>query len=159
MSMTGSFGLCPKNSYDSLINFIKAGQSDAAQDLVKEIWDGLEDSASMLENNRCSGEVFLALFEYFKAALDIDIRENADLKKVGENWREITGDYDMAVFTEKEKTQFLSRTDSIHSDQVTQFVNDFFQNDYGEAGQTACDVFIRNLEKLGADSVLIWHLY
>ena len=159
MSMIGNFGLCPKNSYENLISLILSNQLDAANELITKIHDGLLNTASTLENDRCSGEIFIALFHYLETEFEIDIRGNTELKKLSESWREVTGDYDMVSFTEKEKVQLLSLTDKIDYNTITQFINDFFQQDYGTAGQIACDVLIENLKRLGTDDVLIWHLF
>lgn len=158
MSMIGDFGVCTKSSYNSLVDAIRNDQFDVMEDLIQKIYSELENSASALENNKCSGEVFLAVFHYFKTEYGMDMRDNADLKKLNENWREITGDYDMVIVTDEQKTKILSIADHIDYNKVIQFVNDFFQDDYGNAGQIACDVFFENVRNLKPDSILLWHL-
>lgn len=159
MSMIGCFGLCAKDAYDGLLNAVKNDRFDEASDWIMRICSELEGSAPEMEPDGCSGEVFIALFHYLKTEFGIDIRKNADLNKLGEDWREITGDYDMAVFSEQEREQLLPIADQIDFDEVTRFINDFFQTDYGNAGETACQIFFGNLGKLEAGCVLIWHLY
>lgn len=159
MSVIGDFSLCKKSAYNNLVHFIANDQFDEAESLINEIYSELEASASKLENNQCSGEVFIALFEYFNTALGMDVREGMELEKIGEVWRDATGDFEMIVFSEKAKTQFLSIAGTINDHEVVQFINDFFQNDYGQAGQIACNVFFKNLETLDSDTVLIFHMY
>lgn len=159
MSMIGNFGLCPKSNYENLLSLILSNQLDAANDLITKVHDELLNTASTLENNRCSGEIFIALFHYFKTEFEIDVRGNAESEKLNESWRKVTGDYDMISFTAKEKVQLLSLTDQIDYNTIAQFINDFFQQDYGNAGQIACDVLIENLKRLDTDNVLIWHLF
>lgn len=57
------------------------------QGLINKITDELENSESQLGNDKCSGEVFIALLEYFKTTLGVDVGENMDLEELGENWR------------------------------------------------------------------------
>ncbi|MDE7274548.1 MAG: hypothetical protein K2N95_16100 [Lachnospiraceae bacterium] len=159
MSMIGDFGICTKNSYNRLAEAIRNDQLDAVEELTGKLCSELENSMELMENHQCSGEVFLALFQYFKTEFGIDIYGDEERKKLNEEWREITGDYDMIVFTETEKTQFLSLADRIDYDKLAQFMNDFFQDDYGNAGQAACSVFLENLRKMKPDDVLLWHLY
>lgn len=159
MSMIGDFGMCARNSYDSLVDAVRNDQQDTAAELIEKICGEMDASMASMENHQCSGEVFLALFQYFKEEFGIDVHGDEEQKKLNEKWRENTGDYDMILFTEKEKTQFLALSDRIDHDQVMLFVNDFFQDDYGNAGQVSCNVFLENLRKLNADSVLLWHLY
>lgn len=159
MSMIGNFGKCTENDYNCLVAAIRENQPDTADDLIGRLCDELENSAAKLENDQCSGEVFLAVFEYFKTEFDLDLYGGEEQKALYERWREITEDYDVRIFTNKEKEALLSLADHIDSREVAAFVNDFFQNDYGEAGQIACKVLFENLKKLEADSVLLWHLY
>lgn len=159
MSMIGNFGLCPKHSYENLMALIKDDSSDAANDLITEIRGRLIHSSAAPGNSRCSGETFIALFQYLKEEHEIDVRNNELGKLLSEYWRNATGDYDMISFTEKEKNQLLLLTDKIDPNAVTQFINDFYQQDYGKAGQIASDVLFENLKSLDADHVLIWHLF
>lgn len=158
MSMIGNFGICTENNYNCLVAAIRNDQLDAADDWIGKICDALENSAAILENDQCSGEVFLAVFQYFKSEYTIDVHGNSDMRKLNERWREFTGDYDFVVFTQKEKAQFLSLSDEIDYDHVKQYVDDFYQNDYENAGQIACKVLFENLRRLKPDSVLLWHL-
>lgn len=153
MSMTGNFGVSAKSSYDELENLIK--NSKFAEDLIKEIYNEVENSAAELENGKCSGEVFIALFHYLKTVCGIDVRCNS--KVLGEKWRDTTGDFDIIAFCEKEK--ILSLEDTMDYGELSQFINDFFQINYGNAGQIAFGVLINNLKKTGTDHILIWHLF
>lgn len=155
MSMTGNFGVCAKSTYDELENLIKNGKFTEAEDLIKEIYNEVEISTAELENGKCSGEVFIALFHYFKTACGIDVRCNP--KVLGEKWRDTTGDFDVIAFYEKEK--ILSSEDTMDYGELSKFINDFFQIDYGNAGQIAFGVLINNLKNTGTDHVLIWHLF
>lgn len=155
MSMIGDFGVCSKSNYDELENLIKNGRFVEAEDLIKEIYNEVENSAADLENGKCSGEVFIALFHYLKTACGIDVRCNSE--GFGEKWRDTTGDFDVIAFYEKEKVLLLE--DKIDYGQLSQFINDFFQIDYGNAGQIACGVLFNNLKSMGTDNILIWHLY
>lgn len=157
MSMIGSFGVCSKNNYELLVNMLNNDKFAEAENLIKEIYGELQKSEEILENNKCSGEVFIALFHYFKTVLGIDIKSNIQSGVLGEKWRDTTGDYDIAVFYEKEMLLLLE--DKIDYDEIMQFVNDFFEMDYGNVGQIACTVLLNNLKKVEADNILIWHLY
>ncbi len=159
MSMIGSFGLCSSNNYDNLVKLIRDNHFGEANDLINNIYSELENSASKLENDKCSGEVFLAVFDYFNIVLGINVRVNIGLEELGKSWREVTGDYDMIAFLEKDIKQLLSLSDTIDYDAVSQYVNDFFQNDYGDAGRIACNVFMQNLGKLDTNTVLIFQLH
>lgn len=155
MSMIGNFGVCSKTNYDELLKLIKNETDAEAEDLIKEIYNEVEHSAAGLENGNCSGEVFLALFHYLKAVCGVDVRYNQE--EFGEKWRDTTGDFDIIVFCEKE--QILAWEDTMDYDGLLQFINDFFQIDYGNAGQVACDVLLHNLKNTGTGNVLIWHLF
>lgn len=159
MSTIASFGLCSKSAYENFEAIIKNSQFSKAADAINKITTELDNSVPKLENNKCSGEVFLALFEYFNTVLGVNVRENMESKELGEIWRETTNDFDMIAFFEKEKIQLSALADTIDYDGVSQFINDFFQLDYGEAGRTACDVFLNNLNKLDTNTVLIFRLY
>lgn len=154
MSMIGVFGRCSKSNYDKLADLIKNEKSAKTEDLIKAIYSEVENSAAKLENNKCSGEVFIALFHYLKAVCGVDVR--CGTEEVGEKWRDITGDFDVILFHEKE--QVLALEDTIDYDGLMQFINDFFQIDYGNAGQIAWDVLINNLKGTGTENILIWHL-
>ena len=158
MSMIGNFGMCAESDYNSLVAAVRNDQLDTADDWIGKICNELENSTAILENDQCSGEVFLAIFQYFKSEYAVDIYGNEDMRKLNERWREVTGDYDITVFTQKEKTQFLSLIDQIDYDHVMQYVDDFYQNDYGNAGQVACKVLFENLRRMKPDNVLLWHL-
>lgn len=159
MSLIGDFGLCSKSAYNNLVYFIENGQMDKAESSINEMHSELTASASKLENHRCSGEVFIALFEYFNTAFGVNVREDMELGNIGEIWRNATGDFEMIAFSEKATTQLLSLAGTIDDHEVIQFINDFFQNDYGQAGQIACEVFFKNLEAVDSDTVLIFHMY
>lgn len=154
MSMIGVFGICSKSNYDELTDLIKNGESAKTEDLIKELYSEVENSAAKLENGKCSGEVFIALFHYLKTACDVDVRYGTE--EVREKWRDITGDFDIIVFHKKE--QVLALKDTMDGDELLQFINDFFQTDYGNAGQIAWETLLDNLKRTGTESILIWHL-
>lgn len=155
MSMIGEFGVCPKDSYQELKNFIENGKCVKTETLIKKIYTEVENSAAKLENGKCSGEVFIALFHYLKTAYGVDVRR--DLGCFGEKWRDATGDFDIIVFFEKD--QILSLENAVDFNELAQFINDFYQMDYGDTGQIACSVLFNNLKYAGEDTVLIWHLF
>lgn len=155
MSMIGIFGTCSKSNYDELAGLIKSGKSTQTEDLIKTIYGEVKNSAAKLENDKCSGEVFIALFHYLKTACGVDVR--CDIEEIGEKWRETTGDFDIIVFHEKE--QILALEDTIDYDALLQFINEFFQIDYGNAGQIAWEVLLNNLKSTGRENILIWHLF
>ncbi len=78
MSMIGNFGVCSKSKYDELGDLIKNGKSAEAEEIIKEIYKEVEDSAAILENGKCSGEVFIALFQYLKTACGVEGRCNPE---------------------------------------------------------------------------------
>lgn len=158
MSMIGMFGLCSKKSYDSFVNSIRDNELDEIEDLINKIDSEFESTVLELQNDKCPGEVFMALFDYFKIEMGIDVRKNMGVKKLNENWCTRTGDYDMIAFFEKEKTKLSSLAGRIDYDAVSQFVNDFFQYDYGDAGEIAFKVFHDNLGKLETNTVLIFRI-
>ena len=155
MSMIGVFGICSKSNYSELADLINNRKSIQTEDLIKEIYSEVENSAAKLENDKCSGEVFIALFHYLKTACGVDVR--CGMEGFGEEWRNVTGDFDIIVFHEKEKV--LALEDTIDYDGLLQFINDFFQIDYGNAGQIAWDVLLNNLKSIGTKNILIWHLF
>ncbi len=154
MSMIGVFGICSKSNYSELADLINNRKSIQTEDLIKEIYSEVENSAAKLENDKCSGEVFIALFYYLKTACDVDVR--CGMEGFGEVWRNVTGDFDIIVFHEKERV--LALEDTIDYDGLLQFINDFFQIDYGNAGRIAWDVLLNNLKSIGTEDILIWHL-
>ena len=155
MSIIGSFGICPKNNYRMLVELIKNNNLTEAEVLIKKIYYELKDSEEKLENP-CSGEVFIALFDYFKTALGVDVRDNITTD-MAEKWREITDDFDIIVLFNKE--QLLSLEDIIDYNKISQYINDFFQSDCGKIGQTAYTALLNNLRKIDDAHILIWHLY
>lgn len=155
MSLIGVFGICSKSNYDELTDLIKNGESAKTEDLIKEIYSEVENSAIRLENNKCSGEVFIALFHYLKTICGVDVR--CGLEETGEKWRDTTGDFDVITFREKER--ILALEDMIDCDGLLRFINDFFQMDYGSSGQIAWDVLLNNLKSTGKENVLIWRLF
>ena len=154
MSMIGTFGICPKDKYDALMRLIQHDGPDKAENLIKEIYRELEEPAEKLKHGQCSGEIFSALFHYVELTLGIDVRSG--LERFGEIWRETTGDFDVVVFYGAEP--LLPLADAVDFDGLSQFVNDFFQADCGEAPQAACGALLNNLKSLSADEILIWHL-
>lgn len=153
--MIGVFGICSKINYNERADLINNGKSVQTEDLIKEIYSELENSAAKLENDKCSGEVYIALFHYLKTVCGVDIR--CGMEGFGEEWRNVTGDFDIIVFHEKERV--LALEDTIDYDGLLQFINDFFQIDYGNAGQIAWDTLLNNLKSTGAENILIWHLF
>ena len=156
MSMIGIFGLCQKSKYEALVKLVKNKQFKETESLVNEMNMELRESSEKMDNGKCSGEVFLALFEFFKEEYGIDVRGEAEFKETAEQWRDITGDFDMIAFQEKET--FLNMEDGISYDKISQFVSDFFEADYGNMGETACKMLFDNLRKLESGEVLIWQL-
>lgn len=157
MSMIGSFGLCPKEKYEKLVELIEKDALDAADAVINEISEELAKSEGALENDQCSGEVFLALFDYFSTTFGVHIRGGPVQGRICEKWQEATGDFDLAALRDKDRLLFLEK--AIDCEKLSQFISDFFQADYGEAGKTAYEVLFSNLRKTGEDSILIWHLY
>ena len=121
MSMIGVFGICSKSNYNERADLINNGKSVQTEDLIKEIYSELENSAAKLENDKCSGEVYIALFHYLKTVCGVDIR--CGMEGFGEEWRNVTGDFDIIVFHEKERV--LALEDTIDYDGLLQFINDF----------------------------------
>ena len=155
MSMIGVFGICSKSNYNERADLINNGKSVQTEDLIKEIYNEVENSVAKLENDKCSGEVYIALFHYLKTVCGVDVR--CGMEGFGEEWRNVTGDFDIIVFHEKERV--LALEDTIDYDGLLQFINDFFQIDYGNAGQIAWDTLLNNLKSTGAENILIWHLF
>ncbi len=157
MSMIGNFGICPKSNYNHLVNLLEKNPSPETDAFIEEIYSILQESEGNLENDKCSGEVFLALFDYLKTAHGIDVHNNIVAESFGEKWRAATEDYDIVVFNEKDP--ILSLENAINYNELAEYINDFYQTDYNNAGQTACSVLFRNLKSAKEDEVLIWHLY
>ncbi|WP_300784454.1 hypothetical protein [uncultured Acetatifactor sp.] len=154
MSMIGVFGICSKSNYSELADLINNGKSAQTEAMIKEIYNEVENSVAKLENDKCSGEVFLALFDYLETVCGVDVR--CGMEGFGEEWRNATGDFDIIVFREKEGV--LALEDRMDYDGLSRFINDFFQMDYGNTGQIAWEVLLNNLKSTGAENVLIWHL-
>ena len=155
MSIIGTFGICSKSNYNELTDLIKSGESAKTEELIKAIYSDVKNSAVKLENDKCSGEVFSALFYYLETAYGVDVRSG--IEGIGEKWRDVTGDFDIIVFHEKER--ILALEDRIDYDGLFQFINDFFQIDYGNAGQIAWNVLLNNLKSTEAENILILHLF
>lgn len=157
MSMIGNFGVCPKSDYNHLVNLLEKNQSPEADAFIEEIYSILQKSEENLANNKCSGEVFLALFDYFKTTHEIDVHNNVTVESFGEKWRAATEDYDIVVFDKKEP--ILSLENTINYNKLAEYINEFYQTDYDNAGQTACRILFSNLKSTKEDEILIWHLY
>ena len=155
MSVLGIFGTCSQSNYNELVELIKSGESAKTEELIKKIYGEVEISAVKLENDKCSGEVFSALCYYLDTVYGVDVR--CGMESVGEKWRDITGDFDVIVFREKER--ILALEDTIDYDMLLEFMNDFFQIDYGNAGQIAWNVLLNNLKNTGTDNMLILHVF
>ena len=120
MSIIGNFGLCSQKDYHCLVDFIKNNQLEEAENLMQKIAEGFEESSELLNDSRCSGEVYIAVFDYLKEREGIDVRKNEDVKKVSELWRKVIGGYEMIAFAEEEKEQLLSRENTINYPDVIQ---------------------------------------
>ena len=108
MSMKGVFGICSKSNYSELADLINNGKSAQTEAMIKEIYNEVENSVAKLENDKCSGEVFLALFDYLETVCGVDVR--CGMEGFGEEWRNATGDFDIIVFREKEGVLALEHT-------------------------------------------------
>lgn len=155
MSMIGMFGVCPQSHYHQLANLLKSEDSGETEKLMKEIYSEVEASAEKLANNQCSGEVFTALFCYLKTTYGIDFWRGREAFR--EKWTAVTGDWDAVVFHEKEQLSALENT--MDFGELQQFINEFYQADYGDSGQTAWNVLLGNLKRTGPEQVLIWHMF
>ena len=107
MSIIGNFGLCSQKDYHCLVDFIKNNQLEEAENLMQKIAEGFEELSELLNDSRCSGEVYIAVFDYLKEREGIDVRKNEDVKKVSELWRKVIGGYEMISFVEEEKKRLL----------------------------------------------------
>ena len=101
MSMIGSFGLCSKGVYNQLAEQIQRGQLTEAGLLIQKMQEELMRTEQELNNNTCSGEVFLALYDYLQTAFGVDVRQAGGL--LGAEWRSSTGDWDMVIFANPEE--------------------------------------------------------
>ncbi len=155
MSMIGNFGLYSKDKFDEILKQINNTPADTGA-LLTEIHDNLDESSNKLMNGRCSGEIFIALFQYFKEAHGMDVREKMASAGLIESWLETTGDFDIVVFYEKEK--LLSLENTLNYDEISQYINEFYEADCQDAGRAACEAFFHNLKETAEDKVLIWHL-
>ena len=155
MSVLGIFGTCSQSNYNELVELIKSGESAKTEELIKKIYGEVEISAVKLENDKCSGEVVSALCYYLDTVYGVDVL--CGMESVVEKWRDITGDFYVIVFREKER--ILALEDTIDYDMLLEFMNDFFQIDYGNAGQIAWNVLLNNLKNTGTDNMLILHVF
>jgi len=140
-----------------MVNLLRDEQFSEAELMMREIQRDFDLSTEEMEDSECSGEVFLALFDYFDSAFDIDIRKVPEAEKISLHWREMTGDHDMVAFLDR--ASLLSLEERIDLAQLTQYVNDFFEIDYGNAAQAAYTAFFHNLKKVKAGDILLWRLY
>ena len=154
MSMIGIFGTCARGSFEELADLIQNGAPGEADSLISRMLDEMESPAGAMEAAGCSGEVFLALFRYLQTVCGVDIRRGTEA--VGDAWRSATGDFDVVVFHEKE--QVLALEEAMDFEGLSRFLCEFFQADYGTAGQTAWDALVRSLKGTGADRLLVWRL-
>lgn len=157
MSMIGNFGVCPKSNFNRLVSLLENNQNEEFDAFIDEFYNKLQESEENLENNKCSGEVFLALFDYLKTAHGIDAHHYAGAEHFGEKWRAATEDYDVVIFNEIEP--LLALESAIDYNKLAEYINDFYQADYDDAGQIACNVLFDNLKNIKEDELLIWHLY
>lgn len=147
MSMIGFFRTCARGSFEELADLIKSGATAEADNLISKMLDEMELSVGAPETAGCSGEVFTALFRYLQTVCGVDIRRGTEA--VGDAWRSATGDFDVVVFHEKE--QVLALEEAMDFEGLSRFLCEFFQADYGTAGQTAWDALVRGLKGTGAD--------
>ena len=154
MSIIGFFGICPKSKYEELEHRIKTGESAQAEELIREICGEAEASAAKLENGKCAGEVFSALFAYLQTAYGVNVRRG--MEGVGAKWLAVTGDFDAVVFCERE--QILALEGAMDPEGLSRFVSDFFQSDYGNTGQIAWQVLLSNLKSMGANDALVFRM-
>lgn len=153
--MIGMFGVCPQSHYNKLTDMLENKNFAGTEKLMQEIYSEVEASAEKLANDQCSGEVFTALFCYLKTTYGIDLRRGREAFR--EKWTAVTGDWDAVVFHEKERLSALE--DMMDFGELQQFINDFYQADYGDSGQTAWNVLLGNLKRTGPEQVLIWHMF
>lgn len=154
MSMIGIFGTCARSSFEELAVLIQNGAPGEADSLISRMLDEMESPAGAMEAAGCSGEVFLALFRYLQTVCGVDVRSG--MEAVGEAWRGATGDFDVVVFREGEQVLALEKAMDFQG--LSRFICEFFQADYGTAGQTAWDALVRSLKGTGADRLLVWRL-
>jgi len=95
-----------------------------------------------------------AIFEYFEQKKGIDIRGQSNY---GEIWREITEDFDVIIMTEELKKQLNIKQEDYSS--FGEFLNDFYQMDFGEMAEIALKSFESNLDKLSNENALVFRLY
>lgn len=158
MSIIGDFGICQKKIYNALLNTLETDLANEVEQLISEIQTEVEHTSTLLANDACSGEAFVALFEYLEAYYEINIRETTAMT-LGMIWQERTGDYDFLAFSEQDKAKLMPISKEIDYDALNQFVSDFYQADYKEAGERACKDFFYNLGQVTADTVLVFRLY
>lgn len=153
MSVIGEFGLIEKRSFDLLLNAIEHNV-DEVGDCINAIIKEAESSRDLMVNDECSGEVYLAMFEYIEQKRGIDIRGQTNY---GERWREVTEDYDVIIMTEEIKKQL--NIGSVDDSAFSDFLNDFYQMDFEEIARIALKSFASNLEILSSESALVFRLY
>lgn len=157
MSMIGEFGLCQRKTYENFVSLLKDHSLNELEAAVNNIQKELEQTSSELMNDKCSGNVFIALFEYFEEKLNIELHDEFHGSIHEEAWLNITGDLDFIVFSENLKYLVLGQ--AINRDEICQYVSEFYQEDCGEAGKEGCQCFFANLERADSDNLLIYHLY
>ena len=156
MSMLGIFGVCAKERYQKLKELISSDRQAEAEALIHEIQNELEDTQERFGAPPCSGEVFLPLFYYFKTELGVDVRSGTAAEGLAETWRAVTGDFDVIALCCQD--QLLALEDTLDYNEISQYVTDFFQCDYAEAGENACKGLFSSLRKADDKTVLIWRL-
>ena len=153
MSIIGDFGLIEKSSFDLLLNKIEINVDETVS-CINAILKEAKESAGLMVDNECPGEVYSAMFEYFEQKKGISIRGQ---NNYGEIWREVTEDFDVIIMTEELKKQLNIKQEDYSS--FGEFLNDFYQMDFGEMAEIALKSFESNLDKLSNENALVFRLY
>lgn len=159
MSMIGEFGLCPKSLYGNFVIAVEENLTAQIENSISEIAREIAKTAPVLRNGECSGDVFLALFAYFEKCLNVELEPAVKTSKVAKAWQEVDGGYYFTAFSKEVSAAVNAVADTIDGKEVNRFVCDFYQSDYGEMGQIACDIFLYNIKKMTKDVVLVFRLY
>jgi len=153
MSFIGEFALIKKKSLHLFLNSIE-NNADETADYINAIIEEVEASSDLLYNNECSGEVYMAIFEYFEQKKGIDIRGQSNY---GEIWREITEDFDVIIMTAELAKQMVIEPTDYSS--FCDFLNDLYQMNFGEMAEIALRAFESILEKLSNENAVLFRLY
>ena len=85
-----------------------------------------------------------------------DTQERFGAEGFAETWRAVTGDFDVIALCCQD--QLLALEDTLDYSEISQYVTDFFQCDYAEAGENACKGLFSSLRKADDKTILIWRL-